>query len=88
VTLIFLFDVTLVIYELVFGLQQVARGFWFLGLLFCGVGVVYCLFGHCFVFVGNLRYIGHSFLGKVKNWGSIPSQAHSCFYFIFCLHMT
>jgi hypothetical protein len=28
-------------YELVFGVQQVAKGFWFLGLLFCGVGVVF-----------------------------------------------
>jgi len=40
-TFIFLFDVvSLVIYKPVFEVQQVVRGFWFLGLLFCGVGVV------------------------------------------------
>jgi hypothetical protein len=35
----FLFDVAcLVIDGLIFGAQQVVKGFWFLGLLFCGVG--------------------------------------------------
>jgi hypothetical protein len=64
VTLIFLFDVTcLVIYELVFGLQQVAKGFWFLGLLFCGVGVVYCFFGRCFVFCRQFALYWAEFFG-------------------------
>jgi Na+/H+-translocating membrane pyrophosphatase len=46
----FLFDVAcLVIDELIFGAQQVVKGFWFLGLLFCGVGVVCCLCGYCFI---------------------------------------
>jgi len=54
-TFYFIFDVVgLVIYRLVFGAQQVVGGFWFLGLLFCGVGVVYCLCGRCFVFCGQL----------------------------------
>ncbi len=35
-TFIFLFDVAgLVVYGLVFGVQQVLGGFWFFGLLFC-----------------------------------------------------
>jgi hypothetical protein len=44
VTFNFLFDVTcLVIYGLIFGVQQVVEGFWFLWHLFCEVGVVCCL---------------------------------------------
>jgi hypothetical protein len=52
VTLIFFFDVVgLVIYGLdIFGIQQIVEVFLFLGLLFCGVGVVGCLCGCCFVF--------------------------------------
>jgi hypothetical protein len=56
----FLFDVTcLVIYGLVFGVQQVVEGFWFLWLLFCGVGVVCCLC-ECYHLKkkNNLRYSG------------------------------
>jgi len=45
-----LFDVVgLVVYGLIFGAQQVLGGFWFFGLLFCGVGVVCCLCGCCFI---------------------------------------
>jgi hypothetical protein len=29
---------SLVIYALVFGTQQIVGGFWFIGLLFCGLG--------------------------------------------------
>jgi hypothetical protein len=50
-TFIFLFDVvSLVIYKLVFEIQQVVRGFWFFGFLFCGVGVVCFVCGCCFLF--------------------------------------
>jgi hypothetical protein len=47
----FLFDVAcLVIYGLIFGVQQVVEGFGFLGLLFCRVGMVCCLCGCCIFF--------------------------------------
>jgi hypothetical protein len=40
-TFIFFFDVvSLVIYRLLFEVQQVVKGFWFFGFLFGGVGVV------------------------------------------------
>jgi len=62
----------LVIDGLIFGAQQVVKGFWFLGLLFCGVGVVCCLCGYCLIFfVGNLRCSGQN---SIKNWGVIPPK--------------
>jgi hypothetical protein len=54
----FLFNVTsLVIYRLVFGDQQVGKGFWFLDLLFCGVGVLSCMCECCCVFFANRYFV-------------------------------
>jgi hypothetical protein len=37
------------IYGLIFGVQQIANFFWFLGILFSEVGVVCLLCGCCFI---------------------------------------
>jgi hypothetical protein len=65
VTFIFLFNVvSLVIYKLVFEVQQIVDGFWFFGLLFCGVGWFDVCVGVALCFVGKLCYSGQHFVKK------------------------
>jgi len=66
--------------------NKLLKVFGFLGFYFVGLGWFIVFLDVALFFAGNLHYIGQSFLGKVKNWGSIPSQAHSCFYFVLFTH--
>jgi hypothetical protein len=81
----FFFDVIgFAIYELVFGVEQVAEGFWFLRLLFCEFGVVYYLCECCFVsFCKQLALLWGEFY---KELDSIPPKLLHV-SFLNCLQM-
>ncbi len=71
---------SLVIFGHVFEHEQVVGVFGFSSFYFVGLGWFVVYVSVVLLFVGNLRYIGHS---SIKNWGSIPSQVTLYSFVVF-----